>query len=260
ASARRLTPRDWSDVETKLAELGRVFPPHDLAWMAERLIDRLDQDGAKDREADAQLNELNLSRNRDGIGGRIKGRLDSSTFDALAQAIAGLLPPKDDEDKTLGQRQADALGELCEHALDNGALPEAGGEAPHVTVTLSYRELLQQLRGATLSASGCRIGPGEARRLACDAKIIPIVLGGHSEPLDVGREQRLATRHQRRAVATRDGGCAHPGCNRAANFCRNWSGTLAAWQLDRWLVMLMMARCPKSQLLSLSCVSSSRSS
>jgi len=50
------------------------------------------------------------------------------------------------------------------------------------------------------------------RRLACDATIIPIVLGTASEPLDVGREQRLVTRAQRVALWQRDQGCTFPGC------------------------------------------------
>ncbi|HEY1105960.1 MAG TPA: DUF222 domain-containing protein [Agromyces sp.] len=51
------------------------------------------------------------------------------------------------------------------------------------------------------------------RRLAADAEIIPVVLGGKSEPLDVGRTKRLFTRAQRIALAERDGGCASCGRN-----------------------------------------------
>ena len=38
------------------------------------------------------------------------------------------------------------------------------------------------------------------RRIACDAGIIPVVLGGEGQALDVGRERRLATRAQRMAL------------------------------------------------------------
>jgi hypothetical protein len=60
---------------------------------------------------------------------------------------------------------------------------------------------------------------GDGQHL-CDAKIVPVVLGGDSQPLDVGREKRTATLAQRKAVAARDGGCAHPGCNRPAHRCQ----------------------------------------
>ena len=38
------------------------------------------------------------------------------------------------------------------------------------------------------------------RRMACEAQIIPVVLNGAGQPLDVGRERRLATRAQRVAL------------------------------------------------------------
>jgi Domain of unknown function (DUF222) len=67
--------------------------------------------------------------------------------------------------------------------------------------------------GATLG-SGAPIGAETARRLACDATIIPAVLGGAGEPLDVGRARRLVTPAIWRALILRDGGCRWPGCDR----------------------------------------------
>ncbi len=55
---------------------------------------------------------------------------------------------------------------------------------------------------------------GAARRLACDSGIIPAVLGGESEILDLGTPNRLATPLMRRHLALRDGGCLFPGCDR----------------------------------------------
>ncbi|MFI6828917.1 HNH endonuclease signature motif containing protein [Kribbella sp. NPDC050241] len=43
--------------------------------------------------------------------------------------------------------------------------------------------------------------------MACDAEILPIVLGSKSQPLDVGTSQRLVTRPMRRALNARDKGC-----------------------------------------------------
>ncbi|MFF1822974.1 DUF222 domain-containing protein [Kribbella sp. NPDC058245] len=54
--------------------------------------------------------------------------------------------------------------------------------------------------GGNLSASAVRL-------LACDAAILPIVLGGDSQPLDVGTEQRFVNRYIRRALNKRDKGC-----------------------------------------------------
>ncbi len=46
-----------------------------------------------------------------------------------------------------------------------------------------------------------------------------MVLGSDSMPLDVGRQQRLATAALRDALTQRDKGCAFPGCNRPPRYC-----------------------------------------
>ena len=61
--------------------------------------------------------------------------------------------------------------------------------------------------------------PEQARRWACDANIVPIVLGTKSEPIDIGESKRLADKRLRRALAIRDRGCAVPGCGRTPNQC-----------------------------------------
>ena len=57
------------------------------------------------------------------------------------------------------------------------------------------------------------------RRLACDAEIIPAVLGSKSEPLDVGRAKRLVTLAIWAALVIRDRHCAFPGCDRPPLMC-----------------------------------------
>jgi len=66
---------------------------------------------------------------------------------------------------------------------------------------------------------GAPISAALARRLACDAKVIPVVLGSNSEPLDVGRATRAWPLGVRRALEARDQGCAFPGCDRPATWC-----------------------------------------
>jgi hypothetical protein len=55
-----------------------------------------------------------------------------------------------------------------------------------VTVAIDWDALRTALGAATLDY-GQLINAATARRLACDGKLIPAVLGGDSEPLDVGR-------------------------------------------------------------------------
>jgi hypothetical protein len=53
--------------------------------------------------------------------------------------------------------------------------------------------------------------------LCCDAAVIPIVLDGRGQPLDVGRATRTIPEGLRRAVAARDRSCAR--CGRPPSWC-----------------------------------------
>ncbi len=109
-----------------------------------------------------------------------------------------------------------AFCELLER-LDGSQVPEMSTGAT-VVVTMTLETLAGGLAAATLD-TGDRIAAHTARRLACEAGIIPVVLDGRREVLDVGRRKRLFTRAQRIALATRDKGCTAAGCRTAAWFC-----------------------------------------
>jgi hypothetical protein len=66
------------------------------------------------------------------------------------------------------------------------------------------------------------------RRLACTAGLVPVVLGGAGEILDLGREQRLYTPAQHKALVVRDRTCRAQGCDMPGTWCeahhwRAWS-------------------------------------
>jgi hypothetical protein len=129
--------------------------------------------------------------------------------------------------RTAGQRRADALVEVCRLALNTGELPDNGGDRPQVVVTVPFDPLRQALGVGTFD-HGDRISAGAARRLCCDARILPAVLDGNGQPLDLGRERRLITGALRRALVLRDGGCAFPDCDRPPRWCdghhvRHWA-------------------------------------
>ena len=109
-----------------------------------------------------------------------------------------------------------AFCELLER-LDGSHVPEMSTGAT-VVVTMTLETLAGGLAAATLD-TGDRIAAHTARRLACEAGIIPVVLSGRREVLDQGRRKRLFTRAQRIALATRDRGCTAVGCRTAAWFC-----------------------------------------
>ncbi|MDN5932989.1 MAG: HNH endonuclease, partial [Pseudonocardia sp.] len=165
--------------------------------------------------------ELRLTRNPSGAGGRLKGRFeDPALYDAIASAIdAKAKPLTGDDDRPAAQRQAEALADICGYVLDHGdEVPECGGRRPHVNVVIRLEDLEDRARAAMLDFGGM-LAPAALRALACDAAVIPIVMGGAGQPLDVGRATRTIPDGLRRAVAARDLGCAHPGCDRPPSWC-----------------------------------------
>lgn len=124
------------------------------------------------------------------------------------------------EIRTPQQRRADGLIALIRaHADALAGAPSSGrrgrrvaGDRPRVTVTMDFGRLRDHAEQAGILPDGTPVSAGELRRLLCDAELVPAVLGGASEILDVGRGARLVTPEIRRALALRDGGCAFPGC------------------------------------------------
>ena len=69
------------------------------------------------------------------------------------------------------------------------------------------------------ASTGDRLTAEQARRLACQARIIPVVLGSEGEVLDLGRSARLFSPAQRKAMAIRDKQCTADGCTVPAAWC-----------------------------------------
>jgi hypothetical protein len=147
------------------------------------------------------------------------------------------------------QLRADALVSLCRTVLRTDLL-DAGrgrGDRPRVVVTVPLETLrsagwppepLDRRFGSAAPDGGpgagprdgpvaeeAQLGSGEpvsaatARRLACDARVLPAVLGGEREVLDIGAETETVTQGLRRAAELRDQGCRFPGCDRPTAEC-----------------------------------------
>ena len=69
------------------------------------------------------------------------------------------------------------------------------------------------------SDAGELLGPETVRRLACDASVVPVVLGSTGEIVDLGRRHRFFSSAQTRALWLRDGHCSFPGCSVPASWC-----------------------------------------
>jgi hypothetical protein len=168
-------------------------------------------------------------------------------------------PGPDLDRRTRPQKQLDGLVGAAKVALATNTLPTTGGNRPHIIATINYQDLLPHHRSATTGAdtgawngrdpgrgssgtgstitppgpasnTGTSTGTGNfvftgpvaattLRKIACDADIIPTLLGTHGELLDLGRKTRLFTPTQRTALTARDQGCAFPNCTIPAPWC-----------------------------------------
>ncbi len=114
-------------------------------------------------------------------------------------------------------RLGHALCELIEHLPTD----RLGPSAITMLVKMDLDDLIAKLSeaGVATTGSGVDISAAEARRLACQAQLVPAVLGGRSEPLDLGRARRLHTDKQRQALALTHDSCAIAGCDRPFDWC-----------------------------------------
>ena len=140
----------------------------------------------------------------------------------LAKAIQALTWAKQDPAEVRQTRPTPvaagaAFTELLER-MDAKDLPSVGGVGATVVVTMTIDSLMGGLAAAALD-TGEVISASAARHLACEAGVIPMVLGGKSEVLDVGRRRRFHTKAQRLAIAQRDKTCVVGGCDAPPSRC-----------------------------------------
>lgn len=214
-----------AELETWLADRGRDLGPKDLRITGDHARYQLDQDGAlKDEEYQVRARKLHIVTGGDRMT-VLNGRIDRETGAKLRAALQPLAAPQPAIDgahdpRTPEKRNADALETLLNKTLAGEQTSTEPGERPQITVTIDYDDLRSRLpdnenaRPGTLEPGEEPLSPANTRRLACDAEVLPVLLGGQSRPLDVGRARRTAPAHIRTALLARDGQCAFPRCDR----------------------------------------------
>jgi hypothetical protein len=213
----RWVPVDYRDaVEAALVEYAFTCRPEQIAGFVEDLLTLLGLDKDSDARRERRYAErgLHIGRTMDGHRS-VTGTLTPEVGEKLDKALA-LAAGKtgEDDDRTVAQRQHDALGNLADSYIAHQHEPSFDGAPRTVIITIPLETLENQLREKWLTLpDGAQISPQTARRLACDAEIIPVVLGRKSEVLDIGQADHEFTAAQRRAAWVRDGGrCAFPDC------------------------------------------------
>ncbi len=129
-------------------------------------------------------------------------------------------PPAPADRRSAATRRAHAVGTIVTVFLGTGTAPTIHGEKPHLLVTVAESDLRDRVGSAQLGY-GDTIPIATARMLACDAAVIPAVLRGPSEVIDVGRAMRTFTAACRKAILLRDVGCVFPGCTMPGAWCDN---------------------------------------
>jgi hypothetical protein len=295
------------EAEPVLVEAARRLDPPRLRQVIGHLREVIDPDTTSQAERRHARRGLWLAPTLEGMVA-LDGLLEPEAGQTLLAALEPLARPHSaDDDRSGGQRRADALAELARRQLEAGRLPQTGGVRPQLTVLVD----LDSLQGRPGAVGGVTdtgpLGPEACQRLACDgaltrvlvtrqatshhanqhptdhdhhdhhghghqdptghdhhshgdpddhhhpgdhdpdggdrpgsdqdltarlrtaAALLPPVLGGGpTQPLDVGRTTRVVSPAQRTALAVRDGGCVFPGCDRPLSWCE-------AHHLVHWL-------------------------
>lgn len=217
--------------ESQLCAWAEEFTPRDVRRLGQHIVSVIDPEAGEAAEAralerleaDSQRKAtLSIKPRGDGMT-QIYGLVPDAVGARLVTVLESFAQPRktalEAEGKTRPRNRllAEALESLLER-IDPDILPAHGGDATTVIVTVPLESLRSQLGVATM-ADGTLITAGEARRLACTASIIPAVLGGNSEILDLGRTRRLFSPPQRKALGIRDKHCRAEGCTVPATWC-----------------------------------------
>jgi hypothetical protein len=221
---------------TRVEELGQESELLSLARAAsasqlERIVRGYRSCLAVERDADHQYAERSLDWQWADDGGlEVRGRFPAEQGALLVAAIEAardeLGPPPSHDGSASAEapqsgdsvraRNADALLALAESSLADGA-GSTSAERYQVVVHVEAAALAAADGDAEASAQRCELEHGvplpraAARRLGCDASIVRI-LERDGRPLSIGRRTRTIPPALRRALRSRDRGCAFPGC------------------------------------------------
>ncbi|MGB3911036.1 MAG: DUF222 domain-containing protein [Pseudolysinimonas sp.] len=220
-----------------LCEEASTLDPDRLLKRAREVRDELDEAGIAPREAVLRgrrsLRRLDL---RDGMK-RLIWDYDPVTAGVVDEIYDRATSPRrggprfvDDEQKgraealerderTTQQIASDAFTELLRQAATIGSDVLLGKGAPAVRVLVQATDLIAGTGHGVIEGSGEVLSIGTVQALACAQGTQTALIDSLGDVLDLGREQRLYSRHQRVALAIRDGGCLWPGCERPPSWC-----------------------------------------
>jgi hypothetical protein len=203
--------------EASLLQSARTMDPGQFVTVAKNFEHRVDAAGALAEANRAyERRYFHISEPKDGLV-RVDGALDAEGGATLRAALQGFMKPVKDDTRNFGQRNADALMELCRHG--SGSKRDGAGPRPQLIIRAS----LDTLAGTTGAPAGELGGGGTVpaetvQRYACDSAIVRITGQGELEH-ELNHASRTLPASTRRALESRDRHCVFPGCSRPLIWC-----------------------------------------
>lgn len=206
------------ECEARLVKKARTQKVHEVRRTVTATVAKFDPKGTEERQHQ-QYQERYFAWKQDHLGVvKFSGVLDAVTAAPILTVLEQMVTkdvrarrgqdPSERDQRTVGQMRADALFNVCRHALGCTQMERSG-----VRTSLIVRMDLEDLRGpddglGRIDGIETQVAVSELRRLAGDMEIIPEVLSKDGRVLDLGREWRPFQWWQRVALVERDGGCA----------------------------------------------------
>jgi hypothetical protein len=211
---------DVTEVDRVLAGVATGERPERLAQVVAHYLARLDPDGTEPDPTEQR--SLSIVKHADGS---VSGRFDldavgGERVQAALEAYTQKNRPAGDL-RTRAQQLADAFVQWADVTLATGQPPKLRTFKPQLVVTIPLADLAAPTAdpGVGSMGFGATISAGRARWLACDGNVTRIVVGPEGQPLDLGRSERVAPPHLRRAVEHRDQHCVFAGCGAPHHWC-----------------------------------------
>jgi len=226
-------PTTRAQMEVEWARTAIGAGPKKLKDDANRTIFLLDQDGPEpdDRERQRRRGITKSPQQPDGMIA-LKAVLTPEAW-AIIEAIfakwaaPGMCNPADEhpcvsgtptreqiknDDRTLQQRQHDALVQVGRWVLESGVLGQHNGVAATMIVRTTLQDL-ERRAGVGVTGGGTVLPYGDMLKVAANADwYLALFDGATGSAMNLFRARRTASMAQRLMLIARDGGCTKPGC------------------------------------------------